>query len=86
MAAGQIPPAAQLLSEPAPIRVWRDGLSPRFATIDANEAQALSKLAEGVAFADICAELAERVPVEALADMLAGWLRDGLVVAVGRTA
>ena len=86
MAAGQIPPAAQLLPEPARIRVWRDGLSPRFATIDANEAQALSKLAEGVAFADICAELAERVPVEALADMLAAWLRDGLVVAVGRTA
>lgn len=86
MAAGQIPPAAQLLSQPARIRVWRDGLAPRFATIDAIEAEALSRLLEGVAFADMCAELAERVQVEALADMLAGWLRDGLVVALGRTA
>lgn len=71
---------AQVLPEPASIRIWRDNLSPRFATIDVIEAEALFKLREGATFEEMCAEMTNVAEVATLGNMLGDWLRDGLIV------
>lgn len=80
MAESQPLRVAEILPEPVTIRIWRDGLSPRFITMDAIEAEALSKVRKGAPFAEICAAMRNFAEVATLGDMLGSWLRDGLIV------
>ncbi len=86
IAEGRSPPAAARLPVPAALRVWRQGLSPQFRSVDSIEMRALLMAAEGASFATICAAIAARRGVwnahESAGAMLAGWLRDGLIVGV----
>lgn len=80
---GQTPPAVERLPAPAAIRVWRQGLSPRYRTIDVFERQALTMVLDGCAFGQLCEQLAasddaERA-VEQVGGLLGAWLQDGLV-------
>lgn len=79
---GQAPPAVEHLPAPAAIRVWRQGLSPRYRSIDAFEQQALAMVLDGCAFAPLCEKLAgsdDARAVEQVGGLLAAWLQDGLV-------
>ncbi|KRA76395.1 hypothetical protein ASD89_01375 [Caulobacter sp. Root656] len=83
LAEGEAPPAVERLPAPAAIRVWRQGLSPRYRTIDAFERQALAMVLDGCAFARLCEQLGrpgdtERT-VEQVGGLLGAWLQDGLV-------
>lgn len=84
MANGETPPAPAQLPGSVVIRVWRDGLSPRFVTIDAGEVAALAAVQGGATFAGLCEALARTVGVEAAVEragaLLGAWLGDGLVV------
>lgn len=87
LAEGQAPPLVERLPAPAAIRVWRQGLSPRYRTIDAFEQQALSMVLEGRGFAQLCEQLAadddaERA-IEQVGGLLGAWLQDGLVCSTG---
>lgn len=73
------PPPAERLPAPAAIRVWRQGLSVRFRTIDPAEEQALRLALEGLEFAEICAR-AEK-PDE-MGRILGSWLQDGLIAEI----
>jgi hypothetical protein len=84
---GQTPPAVERLPAPAAIRVWRQGLTPRYRTIDAFERRALSMVLDGCAFAQLCEQLAgpddaERA-VAQVGGLLGAWLQDGLVCGAG---
>jgi hypothetical protein len=85
IAAGQTPPAAANLPEPAHLAVWRHGFTPSFRTIEAAEAEALA-CARGAPFATLCAHLIEAHGEGeglALAGALLGqWLRDGLIASL----
>lgn len=78
LAESELPPAVERLPAPAAIRVWRQGLSPRYGTIDAFEQQALAMVLDGCAFARLCEQLAgpddaERA-VELDGGLLGAWL------------
>lgn len=81
-----LPPRAERLSAPAQVRVWRDGYSPRFKTMEQPEARALRNALAGAPFAEICETLLGVVPAEtatqAAGEILAGWLLDGLITNV----
>lgn len=83
LAEGQGPPAVERLPAPAALRVWRQGLSPQYRTIDTFERRALALVLDGCGFAQLCDRLAEtkdaQHAVERLGGLLAAWLRDGLV-------
>jgi hypothetical protein len=80
---GATPPAAETLAEPAAIRVWRAGLSPRYRTIDAFEFKALLLALSGVGFGELCQQLADGEEANAaaprLGELLGRWLQDGLI-------
>ncbi|WP_242138781.1 DNA-binding domain-containing protein [Sphingomonas sp. TREG-RG-20F-R18-01] len=84
IAAGDAVPAAQMLPEPAWVRVWRADLQPHFATIEQTESDAIQRAASGSSFAHLCDGLAERIGVEeallAAGRYLASWVQDGLIV------
>ena len=81
---GQTPPAVERLPAPAAIRVWRQGLSPRYQTIDAFERRALLRVQDGCAFAQLCEQLGDpddtERTVERVGGLLGAWLQDGLVL------
>ncbi|SFI59167.1 DNA-binding domain-containing protein [Caulobacter sp. UNC279MFTsu5.1] len=81
---GQTPPAVERLPAPAAIRVWRQGLSPRYRTIDAFERLALLRVLDGCAFAQLCEQLGDpddtERTVERVGGLLGAWLQDGLVL------
>lgn len=85
--AEQTPPAAAMLPMPATLIIWRDGLTPCFQTLDAEEAEWLALMIAGNSFGDLCARIVERHGEEqgpAMAGALLGqWLRGGLVAGVG---
>jgi hypothetical protein len=83
---GKSPPGVQRLAAPMALRVWRDGLTPRFRSIDALEQHALQMAIEGATFATICTtiESARRSKAaEVAGSFLASWLQDGLITSVG---
>lgn len=83
IAAGEDVPPAQILPQPAWVRVWRVGLQPQFATIEATEMDAIRLAVSGMSFARLCDRLAEKVGVDGAVDAaggyLASWMRDGLI-------
>lgn len=83
LAAGEAPPAATLLPEPAMLIVWRQGFTPCFRTIEMIEYGALTLASAGVGFAEICAMLVtargEADGVALAGRMLGSWFADGLV-------
>lgn len=58
----ETPPAAQLLTAPLDLLIWRRGHSPHFRSLGSLESQALNALASGRTFAETCADLAEAQP------------------------
>lgn len=80
----ETPPAAQPLSTPLDLLVWRRGHSPHFRSLGPLEAQALDALAAGRSFAETCADLAEmqpelNVPAE-MGALLRRWVEEELLV------
>jgi hypothetical protein len=80
------PPAAARLHAPTALRVWRKDFSPHFRAVDSIEQHVLLMACDGASFAAICAATADRTdPVKApevAGALLAGWLQDGLIIAV----
>jgi len=90
MADGIAPPPVKLLPLPASIRVWRQGLTPRFSTIDSIEAAAIRVVLADTSFALLCDDLANMRgvgdAVERASMLLASWLGDGLIIGIGDPA
>ncbi len=80
----ETPPPFERLPQPAALRVWRQGLSPQYRTIEAAEAAAIEAAWAGRTFGEICATLGDGLddePATALiGGMLSSWLQDGLIV------
>lgn len=81
------PPDPTALPQSITCIVWRDDLTTRYRTLDADEADALAAAAEGAPFASLCERLArwheaDEVPLRA-ASLLKRWLREGLVCDLG---
>lgn len=81
------PPAAGRLPSGAVLTVWRQGLMPRFQTIDAIEQEALVLASQGASLGDICAMLAGGSSGPDAAAALAGamlqrWLAEAVLVAL----
>ena len=86
LAAGDTPPAAARLEIPAALAVWRQGLSPRFRTIDPLEWTALESAMAGETFATVCGRLAEADsstdPAQIAGAILSRWIGEGLLTGV----
>jgi len=83
---GETPPPAERLPAPMAVRVWRQGLSTRFRSIEAVEERALRLVMDGTDFPDLCAALAadlgeERGGAE-VGRILGLWLQDGLITEI----
>lgn len=81
------PPAATRLPETGILSVWRQGLMPRFHTIETGEHAALLLARQGQSFGTICAQLGadHRSPEVAAASvgaMLGRWIAEGLLVGI----
>jgi hypothetical protein len=80
------PPAAARLHAPTALRVWRKDFSPHFRAVESIEQHVLQMACNGASFAAICTAIADRTePAKALevaGGLLAGWLHDGLIIAV----
>jgi hypothetical protein len=86
LSAGEAPPLAANLDGPAGLIVWRQGLEPRFRTIDPIEQASLESALAGEDFATVC-EVTARAdplgdPARRAGEMLAQWLGEGLIVGV----
>ncbi len=69
---------------PVSILVWRQASQVFYRTLEPGEREALGAALEGASFAAICAAASEGIEgdaVEAINQMLARWLADGLLVA-----
>lgn len=73
--AGETPPGAALLAEPATLAIWRHHFAPRFRTLSAEEAGVLAQVRNGETFGGICAEQG----AASAGAFLAQWLSDGLL-------
>jgi hypothetical protein len=86
LAAGDMPPAVELLPEAGAVLVWRHDLASRFRAIDQIERQALLAARGGPSFAGMCDGIVAAHGQErgtALAGQLLGqWLADGLIAKV----
>lgn len=80
------PPPVERLPEPASIAVWRNGFTPMFRTVAAEEAAVFEQIRQKQRFGDICGDLVERMGEEqgpALAGaMLRQWLIDGVIASI----
>lgn len=86
MAAGDTPPAAIPLGTDTGVRVWREGLTPRFASMSAQECACLDLALAGGTFGEICTLLEHDVGAGHVAHeaglLLRAWIADGLVSAL----
>lgn len=86
MAAGGTPPAAEILSEPCSLLVWRQDYISRFRMVDQQEAEALLSVRSGQPFASLCGSLVETLGEEAgirtAGEWLGRWAGDGLIVGI----
>lgn len=77
----------QALPEPVAHRhssvVWREGLVPKWRSLDSVEALCLRAVQRGETFSDLCAVAAQRMDAQSAPDGVVGWLQrwlaDGLV-------
>ena len=80
---GEPAPAPELLGEPAPWLVWRQGFDVRYRRLPADEAAALDAVAGNADFATLCERLAAHVGDERAAfraaEMVQGWIAGGLL-------
>jgi hypothetical protein len=87
IAAEDAVPPAQPLPEPGWVRVWRVGLQPHFASIEAPEMEAIQLASSGMSFARMCDRLAEEggtgTAVEAAGAYLASWIQDQIIAEIG---
>jgi hypothetical protein len=78
------PPTAERLPAVAAVRVWREGLSPKFRSIEDFERRALLLALGGNSFSALCDLLVENdnheIAAQRIGTLLASWIRDGLVV------
>ncbi|PZU06117.1 DNA-binding domain-containing protein [Sphingomonas sp.] len=83
MTAGNTPPAAEMLTDPGVLLVWRRDYVSRFRVADIREAQAIRLARSGETFASLCASLVDEFGqqdgVRFAGEMLGRWLRDGLI-------
>lgn len=83
LASHQPPPAAIRLPAAGAILVWRQDLTPCFRSTDALEHDALEKIAQGMSFGELCAQLVAQLGpdagVEKAGALLGQWLQDGLI-------
>lgn len=86
LSTGEMPPAVQLLPEPATILVWRKALMPCFRTAEPGEERAIALARSGAGFGAICAALIESLGEEdgvaAAGQLLGRWIGDGLIVGI----
>jgi hypothetical protein len=73
------PPPAARQTAPIAIRVWKQGLTAKFRSIDAIEEKALRLLLDGADFAALCGILDSE---QEIGRCLGLWLQDGLIAAV----
>ncbi|EGD58052.1 hypothetical protein Y88_0104 [Novosphingobium nitrogenifigens DSM 19370] len=80
-------PASQILPQPQTLVIWRQGFEPVLRRADAMETRVMRQCAQGLTFAEICADLAgdhdEDVAVNMAGTLLGQWLGEGLVAAIG---
>jgi hypothetical protein len=81
---------AQIHPERMSLRVWRQKFRVFHCPIDANETTALTAIARGVPFAEVCAEVLECCGESDASDhvvrLLRQWLADGLLTGCATTA
>lgn len=86
LAAGDIPPPALRLPEPAALLVWRQDFTPCFRTIDGVEDQAITLCAHGHSFGTLCATmvtaLGEADGIGRAAALLSQWIGDRIIIGV----
>lgn len=75
-------PADMLLAEPRTLVVWRQGLSPRFRMLGADEVAGIEMLQQGGTFGDMCETMVERLGSTGIEDAgraLGAWIAQGFV-------
>lgn len=80
----------QALPEPVEHRhslvVWREGLTPKWRSLEAVEAECLRALQRGETFEELCGSVARRINAErapaCVVGWMQGWLADGLITRV----
>jgi hypothetical protein len=86
LAAGEMPPAVELLPEPGAILVWRQDQVSRFRAIDQIEQQALLAARAGLSFASLCEAIVamhgQEDGIARAGQLLGQWLADGLITDV----
>lgn len=86
--AGEEPPAAARLGEPATILVWRHADQPQFRSLSGDEADALALVAAGASFTGlseaVLGRLGEATAMAALGGWLGCWLAEGLLRRAGQ--
>lgn len=84
LAAGDIPPGVEMLSDTGALLVWRHDFVSRFRTIELAERHALLLARAGTPFAALCATLVtahgEADGITLAGAWLGRWLADGLIV------
>jgi hypothetical protein len=84
--AEETPPPAESLAFPIVIRIWRNGFSTRFRSMEPVEAHALAWALAGESFGNICARLVGEDAgngVQTAGAILRDWLADGLIASIG---
>jgi len=75
-----------VLASPHQVLVWREDLRPVCRLVDDGEAALLQLARQGQSYGELCAALADRLPVEQVAAqagaLLSRWLQDGLLASV----
>ncbi|MDF3980478.1 DNA-binding domain-containing protein [Luteibacter sp. PPL201] len=83
---GQPPPVPQGVEAGVGLRVWREGLSPRFASMTADETACLDLALAGASFGEVCTWLGQRYDAEQAARIAGGclgaWTAEGMVRAL----
>lgn len=83
LAAGEIPPAVELLPDPGAILVWRQDHVSRFRAIDQIEQRALLAARAGLSFAGLCevivAAHGREDGIARAGQLLGQWLAEGLI-------
>jgi putative DNA-binding protein len=83
IADGATPPPVVIVAEGVGARVWRHGLSPRFASMTADESTCLDLALAGASFGEICASLGRFYDDEQTARIVGGclgaWTAEGMI-------
>jgi len=86
LAAGDAPPPAERLPAPCGLRVWRQGLSVQFRSLDPAEERALRLALGGADFPELCgvlaADLGEQDGPAEIGRILSLWLQDGMIAEI----